>query len=54
MHSPISVWGAGIVFVWDLLLSVAIDPSAARQSFARWLVQVCRSPVAFNEDCQRQ
>ncbi len=35
---PVSLWGAGIIFVWDLLRNVAIGPSAAWHRFAEWLV----------------
>jgi uncharacterized membrane protein YozB (DUF420 family) len=37
MH-PVSLWGATVIFIWGLLLNIAIGPSAAWHQFAQWLV----------------
>jgi hypothetical protein len=35
---PVSLWGAAVVFIWDLSLNIAIGPSAAWHQFAQWLI----------------
>ena len=35
---PVSLWGATVIFTWDLLLNIAIGPSAAWHQFAQWLI----------------
>jgi uncharacterized membrane protein YozB (DUF420 family) len=36
---PVSLWGATVIFIWDLLLNIAIGPSAAWHQFAQWLIR---------------
>jgi hypothetical protein len=38
MH-PVSLWGAVMIFFWDLLRNIVIAPSAAWHHFAEWLVR---------------
>jgi hypothetical protein len=35
---PVSLWGAVIIFAWDLLLNIVIGPSAAWHRFAQGIV----------------
>jgi hypothetical protein len=35
---PVSLWGATVIFIWDLSLNIAIGPSAAWHQFAQWLI----------------
>ena len=37
-NNPVSLWGATVIFIWDLLLNIAIGPSAAWHQFAQWLI----------------
>jgi hypothetical protein len=36
---PVSLWGALLVFLWNVLFSLAIVPSAPWDRFARWLIR---------------
>jgi hypothetical protein len=35
---PVSLWGAAVILVWDIMLNAAIGPSATWHRFAGWLV----------------
>jgi hypothetical protein len=35
---PVSLWGATVILIWDLLRNIAIGPSAAWHQFAQWLI----------------
>ena len=35
---PVSLWGATVILIWDLLRNVAIGPSAEWHQFAQWLI----------------
>ena len=37
MH-PVSLWGAIIIFIWDILRNAVIGPSAAWHHIAQWLI----------------
>jgi hypothetical protein len=36
---PVSLWGAVVIFLWNVLFNLAIVPSAPWDRFARWLVR---------------